>query len=45
VIAQAPEQNPSVATAQNGQVAHIYATQSNRGTWLYQGGSHEGANS
>jgi hypothetical protein len=45
VIAMAPEQNPSVATAQNGQ-AHIYATQSNRGTWLYQGGgSHQGANS
>jgi hypothetical protein len=44
VIAQAPVYNPSVLTAQNGQ-AHIYATQSNRGTWLYQGGSHEGANS
>jgi hypothetical protein len=47
VIAQAPVQNPSVATAQNGQAAqHIYATQSNRGTWLYQGsGSYQGANS
>jgi hypothetical protein len=45
VIAQAPVQNPSVATAQSGQATHILATQSNRGTWLYQGGSHEGANS
>jgi hypothetical protein len=45
VIAMAPVQDPSVATAQSGQAAHIYATQSSRGTWLYQGGSHEGANS
>ena len=52
VIAQAPAYNPSVMTAQNGQkvqngqAAHIYATQSNRGTWLFQGGgSHQGANS
>jgi hypothetical protein len=46
VIAMAPVQNPSVATAQNGQATHVYATQSNRGTWLYQGGgSYQGANS
>jgi hypothetical protein len=46
VIAQAPVQNPAVATAQNGHAAHVYATQSNRGTWLYQGGgSYQGANS
>jgi len=46
VIAQAPAQNPSVATAQNGQAVHVYVSNANRGTWLYQGGgSHEGANS
>jgi hypothetical protein len=46
VIAEAPVQNPSVMTAQSGQVVHTYATQSNRGTWLFQGGgSHQGANS
>jgi hypothetical protein len=47
VIAQAPVQNvPSVATAQNGQVTHVYVTNSNRGTWLFQGNQeHEGANS
>jgi hypothetical protein len=51
-IAMAPVQNPSVMTAQNGQkvqngqVVQTYATQSNRGTWLYQdGGSYQGANS
>jgi hypothetical protein len=52
VIAMAPVQNPSVMTAQSGQAAQngqsvqTYATQSNRGTWLFQGGgSHQGANS
>ena len=36
VIAQAPVQNaPAVATAQNGQAVHTYATQSSRGTWLF----------
>ena len=45
VIAMAPVENPSVATAQNGQATHVYATQTNQGTWLNQGGSHEGANS
>jgi hypothetical protein len=43
VIAQAPVQNaPAVATAQNGQAARAYATQSSHGTWLfppYQGGN------
>ncbi len=42
VIAQAPVQNvPAVATAQNGQAARAYVTQSSHGTWLYQG-SHGG---
>jgi hypothetical protein len=42
VIAQAPVQNaPAVATAQNGQAARAYATQSSHGTWLFQG-SHGG---
>ena len=45
VIAQAPVEAPAVATAQNGQAAHVYVSQSDRGTWLFQGGSHEGANS
>jgi hypothetical protein len=46
VIAQAPVQTRSVATAQNGQAVHAYVAQSNRGTWVFQGaGSHEGANS
>jgi hypothetical protein len=52
VIAQAPVYNPTVMTAQNGQevqnglAVQTYATQSNRGTWLYQGGgSIQGANS
>jgi hypothetical protein len=51
VIAQAPVYNPAVMTAQNGQkvqngqAVQTYATQSNRGTWFNQGGSHEGANS
>jgi hypothetical protein len=40
-LAQAPVQNaPVVATAQNGQAVHIYATQSGRGTWLFP--PHEG---
>ena len=42
VIAQAPAQNvPAAATAQNGQAARAYATQSSHGTWLFQG-SHGG---
>jgi hypothetical protein len=46
VIAQAPVQAPVIATAQNGQAVQAYVAQSNRGTWLFQGGqSHEGANS
>jgi hypothetical protein len=46
VIAQAPAQNPSVAMAQNGQAVHVYVSNSNHGTWLFQGGgSHQGANS
>jgi hypothetical protein len=45
VIAMAPAENPMVATAQNGQATRVYVTQTNRGTWLNQGGSHEGANS
>ena len=46
VIAQAPVQNPAVATAQNGQAVHAYVANANRGTWVFQGGgSHEGANS
>jgi hypothetical protein len=41
-LAQAPAQNvPAVATAQNGQAVRAYVTQSNHGTWLYQG-SHGG---
>ena len=34
VIAQAPVHNPAVATAQNGQGIHAYATNSSHGTWL-----------
>src|SRR4051812_6964576 len=46
VIAQAPVQNaPSVATAQNGQAAHTYVTQSSRGTWLFPPNGNQGANS
>ena len=46
VVAQAaPVEAPVVATAQNGQAVHVYVTQSNQGTWLFQGQSHEGANS
>ena len=35
VIAQAPVQNPAVATAQNGQSVQVYSTQSSQGTWLF----------
>ncbi len=43
VIAQAPVQNaPAVATAQNGQAARAYVTQSNHGTWLFP--PHQGGN-
>jgi hypothetical protein len=46
VIAQAPVQNaPSVATAQNGQAVHTYATQSSGGTWLFPPNGNQGANS
>ena len=39
VVAQAPAQKaPSATTAQNGQVMEAYATQSSRGTWVFQGG-------
>ena len=31
--------------AQNGQGTHVYATQSSRGTWLYQANPNQGANS
>lgn len=44
-LAQAPVQSaPSVATAQNGQVTHVYATQSGRGTWLFPPQDSGGAN-
>ena len=44
-LAQAPVQNvPAVATAQNGQAVHVYATQSGRGTWLFQAQDGGGAN-
>jgi hypothetical protein len=44
-LAQAPVQTvPSVATAQNGQAVHVYATQSSRGTWLFQAHDGGGAN-
>jgi hypothetical protein len=46
VVAQAPVQNaPAVATAQNGQAVHTYATQSSRGTWLFAPNGNQGANS
>jgi hypothetical protein len=35
------QNDPPVATAQNGQAARAYVTQSSRGTWLFQG-SHGG---
>ena len=36
VIAQAPVQNPSVATAQNGAATHIYGTHlRSQGIWLF----------
>ena len=44
-LAQAPVQNaPSLATAQNGQAVHVYATQSARGTRLFQARDGGGAN-
>ena len=36
VIAQAPVQNPAIATAQNGQAVHVYVSQSDHSTWLFQ---------
>ena len=35
LIAQAPAQTPSVASAQNGPVTHVYVTQSSHGAWLF----------
>ena len=35
----------SAATAQNGQSVQAYVTQSDRGTWLFQGNQNQGANS
>ena len=36
VTAKAPVQSaPAIGTAQNGQAAQAYMTQSNRGTWLF----------
>jgi len=35
LVAQAPAQTSPVATAQNGQVTHVYVTQSGHGTWLF----------
>ena len=44
-LAQAPVQYaPPVATAQNGQPVHVYATQAARGTWLFQAQDGGGAN-
>lgn len=45
VIAQAQEQAPAVATAQNGQAVHAYVANSSRGTWLYQPNQNQGPNS
>ena len=46
VVSQAPVQNaPAVATAQNGQAVHSYATQSSHGTWLFAPNGNQGANS
>ncbi len=40
---EAPAQNaPAVATAQNGQAARAYVTQSSHGTWLFP--PHQGGN-
>ena len=44
VVAQAPVQNPSVATAQNGQGVHAYVTNSNHGIWLFAPQDGGGAN-
>ncbi len=46
VVAQAQVPNASaVATAQNGQAVHAYATHSARGTWLFVPNGNQGANS
>src|SRR5689334_22462017 len=51
VVAQADVPNASAyaqnrqVQAQNGQGTHVYATQSSRGTWLYQANPNQGANS
>jgi hypothetical protein len=54
VVAQADVPNASAYAqnrqvqpqqAQNGQGTHVYATQSSRGTWLFQANPNQGANS
>jgi hypothetical protein len=40
-----PNTPPTVATPQNGQAVHVFVSQSDHGTWLYQGQGHQGANS
>ncbi len=46
VIDQAAPQNaPSVATAQNGQKVQVYVTRSNSGTWLFTPNQNAGSNS
>ena len=46
VVAQAPaQQEPAVATAQNGQVVHAYVANSGHGTWLFPPNENQGANS
>ena len=45
VIAQAQVQNAPVATAQNGQAAQAYVTNSRGGTWLFPPNQNQGANS
>ncbi len=44
VLAQV-QNAPVVATAQNGQEAEVYVTQSNYGTWLFAPNDGGGANS
>ena len=51
VVAQADVPNATAyaqnrhVQAQNGQSVPVYATQSSRGTWLYQANPNQGANS
>ena len=44
VVAQAPVENPSIATAQNGHGVQTYVTHSNHGTWLFAPQDGGGAN-